>query len=244
MTTPGAPPTLAPEIIEALACPLDEMLARAEAFANLVDEANQKFNLTAIKGKPTVLSELVLQSLVFLPRLKRHAADFGDAPLHVLDLGSGAGIPGVPLALARPEWKVTCLEATGKKARFIGEAAEALGLKNVAVLNERAETLGHDARHRGRYDVVVARFVGGLRELCELGIPFLRQKGLLVTVRFDGPEVAQEAREAAVASRVVGGDRPVACPAPDGHTLLCATKISPSPHTYPRAAGMPKTRPL
>jgi 16S rRNA (guanine527-N7)-methyltransferase len=226
---------------------------QASAYAELINEANQKFNLTAIKDGEAIYHELVLDSLTLLPELDKQARnvafireveDVDKLELHVLDLGSGAGIPGLPLAIARPNWRITCLDATGKKAAFIGEAAEQLGLANVTSLHDRSEDLAHKKLHREQYDAVVMRFVGAMNEACELGLPFLRLMGWLWCLKFQGKDAEKEAREARGAAGALGGDEIEQREAPNDRLILGVQKIYRSPKQYPRNPGVPKNNPI
>ena len=169
--------------LQAMAVPFGLELAADEwrmlgTFLDLLTEANKRMNLTRIVERDDAWSRHVLDSLTLLPFIEAAGAR------HLLDLGSGGGFPGVPIAVCRPDLPVTLLEATGKKARFLAEAATALGLENVTVLSERAETLGSpDGGGRGAWDVVTARAVGGLPVLLELALPLVSEGGALLAIK-------------------------------------------------------------
>jgi 16S rRNA (guanine527-N7)-methyltransferase len=160
-------------------------------------------------------------------------------------VGSGGGLPGIPLAIARPDARVTLLEATGKKAAFLERAARGLGLDNVRVLTARAEEAAHDSRERERYDVVVARAVAPLPALVELTLPFVRVGGVLAAVK--GSRAEQETAEGEGAVRRCGGgevqSRSLSADTP-ALRLLLIPKVSPTPPELPRRPGMPVKRPL
>ena len=167
----------------------------------------------------------------------------GDAR-RVVDVGSGGGLPGLPLKIARPELGVTLVEADGKKAAFLVRACAELGLQDVEVVNRRAEEVGRDPRYREQFDVAVARAVAPMPVLAELCLPLVRVGGRLL---------AQKTRSGDVASRVraiveMGGSVVWVVPAPstarDTGTIVIVGKTSPTPAKYPRRPGVPSRRPL
>jgi 16S rRNA (guanine527-N7)-methyltransferase len=198
--------------------------------------ANRRFNLTRITDPEDAWTRHVLDSLSLLPWIQELGAT------SLIDVGSGGGLPGIPLAIAAPHVSVTLLEATGKKARFLEEVAAALGLDNVTVVGERAETLGHDrARHRERYDIVTSRAVGRLPVLAELTVPFARRGGLILAIK--GEQAMAEIDEARAAfatlmARVVDTVR-----TPTG-TVVVMEKTGLTPRMFPRRPGEPKRVPL
>ena len=194
-------------------------------------------NLTAITEPEAV------ETLHFLDSLTLPESTLG----RVLDVGSGAGFPGVPLKIAFPGLRMELLEATGKKAAFLRELVAALGLEDVAVHHGRAEDLGREPSLRGAFDAVLARGVARLSTLAELTLPFLRVGGVLVAHK--SADVGAEVDGAAEAVRTLGGAAPVvhSVSAPgldDGRTLVVVEKVSATPDKYPRRAGMPAKRPI
>jgi 16S rRNA (guanine527-N7)-methyltransferase len=171
-----------------------------------------------------------------------------EAPgMRLLDVGAGAGFPGVPLAIVRPEWAVTLLEATQKKVHFLEHLVATLDLRNVRIVTGRAEEVAHERRHRGRYDAVVARGLAALPVLLEYCTPFCRPGGLVVAPKKGdiAAEVAQGRRAAAALGAVIREVRPVALPGlMDDRALVVAEQRQRAPAIYPRAAGAPRTRPL
>lgn len=166
--------------------------------------------------------------------------------VRVLDLGTGAGVPGVPLKILFPAADLTLVEATKKKAAWLERLVTALPLAGVRVLGARAEDLGHDPAHRGRYDIVVARAVAPLRVLLEMALPLLRVGGLLAAPK--GERARQEVGEAEHAARVLLADldvEPMEVPfASHGPLVVFARKTAETPARYPRRAGMASKRPL
>ena len=198
----------------------------------LLEAWNAAINLTAVRDPVEAVRRHVLDSLAATSALRAAGVDA------LLDLGSGAGYPGLPLALALPTRRTLLVDSVAKKARFLATAITALGLEaSVEAFAGRAEVLAGDPRHRGRWPAVVARAVGGLDEVAELGLPLLVRGGLLVAWKRDdvGPEVA------AAADLVggLGGSDPAILPVDprlglDGHVLVTIVKERATPTGYPR----------
>ena len=214
----------------------------AAAFVDLLLTVNEHRNLTRVVEPAAVARDHLLDAIAALPRLDVLA------PASVVDIGSGGGIPALPLALARPMLHWTLVEATRSKAAFLREAAATLGLSNVDVLAERAEDVGRDAGLREVADVVIARACAPLPVLAELALPLLRIGGTLLA--WKGPLTAEdeEVVRGAAASALLGGDRPTIMvaghPALGGRTFVTIRKLSPTDERYPRRAGQPSRRPL
>ena len=218
----------------------EEQFAR---YSRFLREANTRVNLTAITEPDAVQTLHFLDSLTVAGALSEATLSDG----RVLDVGSGAGFPGVPLKLVFPGIRLELLEATGKKTAFLREVLAELELPDVAVHTGRAEDLAHEASMRGAFDVVLARGVAKLAALVEVTLPFLRVGGVLVAHKSATAEA--EAKAAAKAVRVLGGAppdvRPVIAPGlEDGRTLVVVEKVAGTPKGYPRRAGMPAKHPM
>ncbi len=166
--------------------------------------------------------------------------------VRVLDLGSGAGFPGLPLKILFPAVDLTLVEATKKKAGWLERLVTALELEGVRVLDARAEDLGRDPSHRARYDIVTARAVAPLRVLLEMALPLLRVGGLLAAPK--GERASQEVAEAGHAAQVLSAaveverlEVPFVAHQP---LVVLATKTGETPERYPRRAGILSKRPL
>lgn len=219
---------LAPQQLEQFAIYLAELQAW-----------NEHTNLTAITGAQQIVTRHFLDSL-------RCALSWGDAPNSLIDVGAGAGFPGLPLKILRPELQLTLVESIGKKATFLRHSVDRLGLRDVVVLASRAEAIGRDATQREHYDVVVARAVADLRVLSEYCLPLCRIDG-----RFLAPKGAQIEAELAAAQPAIatlGGHviavEPVELPGVEPRSLVVMGKIASTPSQYPRALGIPAKRPL
>lgn len=231
-----APPQSVVDMVKAygvtLAGPLERSLAR---YLELLLETNRSFNLTAVTDAEDAWERHIADSLSLVPDLAELSAG-----ARVIDVGSGGGLPGLPLAIALPQLRFTLLEATGKKARFLEDAARALGLSNVAVVNQRAESFGQGP-DRERFDACTSRALSRLPVLLELSLPLLRVGGLKLAIK--GEQAEQEVREAARALSVLGGHVEGLRRTPTG-TVVRVRKQAPSPSRYPRAPGEPKRSPL
>ena len=181
---------------------------------------------------------LVEDSRVLLPFLP-------SGPLRLIDVGSGGGLPGLPLKLARPQLSLTLLEANRRKAAFLVQAVAKLGLDGVEVVAARAEDAGRDPRHREGYDAATARALAAMPVLAELCLPFLRLGGRLFAMKADAVEEALAAEP--VISRLGGrllAVTPAASAARSLGQVVVVEKVSPTPSEYPRRAGVPGRRPL
>ncbi len=218
-------------------------LAQFRRYHQTLAEWNTRVNLTSVTEWDAVLTTHFLDSLTVVQAIPEPVLRGGA----VLDVGSGAGFPGVPLKIAFPQIALSLVEATGKKAAFLTHLLRELGLRDVQVLNARAEDLAHDPRHREQYDVVLARALAPLPTLVELTLPFVKLGGRLIAQK-KGDELA-ELDAAAYAVQQLGGRleqvQPIDQPALSGaRALVVVSKVSPSPDRYPRRSGMPAHRPL
>ncbi|MGD9692014.1 MAG: 16S rRNA (guanine(527)-N(7))-methyltransferase RsmG [Phycisphaerales bacterium] len=214
-----------------------EELARLGRFLGMLLETNTRFNLTAIRSADEAWERHILDAL----GLVQFLADVEEGS-RVADVGSGGGVPGLPLAIVFPGLRFTLIEATGKKARFLEAAAEALGLTNVRVTQERAEVLGHDREgHRGQYDAVLARAVGHLAVVAELCAPLAKVGGLLLMTK--GQKAEEELGEAKQALHMLHLSAAGVVETPTGR-IVALEKRRETPRTYPRRPGEPARAPL
>lgn len=230
----------------ALGCPLNAaQLAMFEAYRSELLRWNLRTNLTAITDPAEIEVRHFLDSLTVFAELPERdpAADH----LTLLDVGTGAGFPGLPLKIALPDLRMWLIEATGKKAAFLQHIVSVLGLAGVTVLQGRAEELGHEQGLREFFDVTVARAVGQLAVLAELNLPFTTVNGRFIAMKKG--DVEEEVRAAATAIEALGGSFARVSPAmveglDDNRWLVVIQKTSPTPSKYPRRPGMPSKRPL
>jgi 16S rRNA (guanine527-N7)-methyltransferase len=217
-------------------------LDRLERYVALLLAANARVNLTRIVEPAEVARQHLLDALAALPRLDALA------PRRAVDLGSGGGVPAIPLAIARPDVEWLLVDSVAKKAAVLAELVRELGLDGVRVAAERAETIGRDPAWREAADLVTARACAALPVLAELALPLLRRGGSLLAwkgpLTGDAPEVRAGARAAA---QLGGGGisiRPAGPPQLGGHTFVEVGKRAPTPSRFPRRPGEPGRRPL
>ncbi len=202
---------------------------------------NQRFNLTAITEPLEVEVKHFLDSLTCLLAMEREPRG------RLIDVGTGAGFPGIPLRMVCPKLRVTLVESTRKKADFCRHIVDGLGLKGVEVRNDRVEEVARESGHREAYRWGVARAVASLDVVGEYVLPLLTLGGRLIAMKGEtGPAEVQEA-EAALG--VLGGEVerlvPVELPTvPETRYLVLVDKVSRTPNRYPRRVGVPEKRPI
>lgn len=221
---------------------IDEATAsKFREFKELVLAWNEKVNLTSITEEEDFIKKHFIGSVL--------CAGF-DELTHaktVIDIGTGAGFPGVPLALLFPEKQFLLMDSTGKKITILGAITKKLELPNIKLIHARAEDLAHDKEHREAYDLCVSRAVANLATLSEYGLPFVKTGGSLVS--YKGPDTDEEVKAAEKAVKVLGGDfAGIKKVKPGGfdldHSFVIIKKIKETPEKYPRRAGIPAKAPL
>ncbi|HEY1411909.1 MAG TPA: 16S rRNA (guanine(527)-N(7))-methyltransferase RsmG [Rhodopila sp.] len=217
----------------------EEQLDRLSKYLDLLLEANRRMNLTRIVDRDAAELQHVADALTLLKFIPPGAR-------RIADVGSGGGVPGVPLAVALPEVQFVLLESTRKKAVFLEEAARELALANVRVASMRAEDAGRDAAFRETFEVVTARAVGAMNWIAEWCLPLLRKGGVLLAMK--GPKAAEELPLAEHAIKLLGGGspdvRPAGLPGAGGHVIVAIRKIAKTPPAYPRPATATRGKPL
>ncbi|MBT9175815.1 MAG: Ribosomal RNA small subunit methyltransferase G [Firmicutes bacterium] len=225
---------------EALGVPLPpHALGHFSFYLEFLLEYNAKFNLTKINTPGEVWRKHFLDSLSALLVIKSQGK--------VVDVGSGAGFPGIPLAIACPSLYVTLVDSLGKRVRFLEEVVVRLGLGGVRVVQARAEDLGRMPEHRERYAYAVTRAVGSLNVLAEYCLPLVERGGIMLAMK--GTAAFREVEAAERAVKVLGGGELTtsAWTLPGGgeqRVLVAVKKFRPTPPTYPRRAGLPSKQPL
>lgn len=210
---------------------------------------NQKTNLTAIIDPEGVQVKHFLDSLTCAVVLERRLAA-KEQPLlpdfRLIDVGSGAGLPGIPLKIYYPAMQLTLLDSVGKKTAFLAHLAERLDLHKIEIITGRAEDLGRDPEHRERYDVAVARAVAAMPVLAEYCLPFVRVGGLFLAQKGTVQEELEQARPAL--STLGAGQLTLEelsiPPLLQLRTLVTVEKERSTPQQYPRKAGVPARSPL
>ncbi len=205
---------------------------------------NKSLNLTSITDPEEIVYKHFADSLSIIPAMDLNGHEEN---LAVIDIGTGAGFPGIPLKIALPDIELALVDSTRKKMRFVEHVVSALGLKDVAVLASRAEELAHDPIHRESYQYVLSRAVAKLPVLAELCLPFCVPNGRFIAQKKG--DITDEVKSAHTAFNILGAKLhkvlPVTLPGlDDSRFLVVVDKISPTPAGYPRRPGIPLKRPL
>lgn len=227
--------------VEQLQLPLSDLqYEQLIRYRNELLDWNTRMNLTAITNAGEVLRKHFLDSLSLLQAFRHSEA-------HVLDIGTGAGFPGLVLKIAYPQWHVTLLEATGKKVTFLQHIIDTLHLQGVEAIHGRAEELAHQRDYRSRYDLVTARAVSALPTLLEYATPFCRIDGTMIFPKKG--DLAEEMAQARRAAPLVGAAFVSAMPITlsglnDGRRLLVWQQRKLCPAQYPRSGAAMAKKPL
>jgi 16S rRNA (guanine527-N7)-methyltransferase len=222
----------------------NRQLEQFETYYRELIDWNRRVNLTAITDYDDVQIKHFLDSLTVVLALKR---PFDQKVLKVIDVGTGAGFPGIPLKITLPKIRLTLLETTVKRVRFLEHITNILGLKGVEILTGRAEVFGRSIEYREKFDVVLSRAVAALPSLVELALPFCAAGGNFIAQK--QTRVAPEVERAKNAVSMLGGELReiinIDLPGFSGNRCLVVyDKIAPTPFEYPRRPGIPAKKPL
>jgi 16S rRNA (guanine527-N7)-methyltransferase len=213
--------------------------AQFDQYLDLLTEANQRMNLTRIVDRPSAELLHIADALTLLPFLPK-----GD--VRIADVGSGGGVPGIPLAIARPDARFTLIEATKKKTVFLEETAKALNLTNVRVHPARAEEAGQFSGLRAKFEAAVCRAVGTTDWIAEWCLPLVKVGGKMLAMK--GPKVNEELPLAEKAIQRLGGGAATihmsGVDALGGHVILEVVKVGATPAVFPRSPTVAKGAPL
>jgi 16S rRNA (guanine527-N7)-methyltransferase len=219
----------------------NKTVLKFEKYMKLILEWNQKVNLTAITEESDFINKHFIDSIL--------CADFAELKnaKTIIDVGTGAGFPGVPLALVFPEKQFLLIDSVGKKLKVLKEILNNLEISNVELLHTRAEDLAHKEEYREKFDLCVSRAVANLAALTEYCLPFISIGGTFIS--YKGPGVSEELKESASAIKLLGGDageiRKINL---EGfgldHNMIVIKKKRKTPEKYPRKAGMPSKEPI
>lgn len=217
----------------------EKQLAQFTRYYELLVETNKVMNLTAITEPEEVAVKHMVDSLL--------AYEDGMQGKTLVDVGTGAGFPGVPLKIYCPSLKVTLVDSLGKRLRFLQQVIDELGLKGIRCEHLRAEDAGRSKKHREQYDYVTARAVARLSVLSEYCLPLAKKGGQFIALK--GSRFAEEIEEGEAAVKILGGKiisaEPVKLPGlDDGRAIIKIAKIKATPAQYPRKAGTPEKQPL
>lgn len=219
----------------------DEKLIKFGKYMEMILEWNNRMNLTSITDPNEIVVKHFLDSLsiLYTEHIKENIV--------IMDIGTGAGLPGIPLKIIFPDIRMILVDSLKKRTQFLSEVVEKLDLRNVEIIHARAEDLGKNDAYRESCDLVLSRAVAELRVLAEYCLPFTRVDGFFIA--YKGPGAANELSFAKKALSVLGGDHGkienIPVPFSDRiHQLVIIHKISKTPIKYPRSPGKPKKSPL
>lgn len=217
----------------------DEKLSALEKYAELLKEWNEKMNLTAITDDEGIAVKHFIDSMTILKHNKPKPGD------KVIDIGTGAGFPGIPLKITEPQIELTLLDSLNKRLVFLDAVCTELSIK-AELLHSRAEDGARTEEHREQYDIVVSRAVAALPALCEYCLPYVRVGGCFLAMK--GPDAEEELHQAENAIRLLGGktDTIDSLTLPDGseRNIIRIFKSSPTPEKYPRRGTKINKNPL
>ncbi|MGI6450811.1 MAG: 16S rRNA (guanine(527)-N(7))-methyltransferase RsmG [Desulfitobacteriia bacterium] len=221
-----------------------KQLEQFSVYTKLILAWNERINLTAITDLEQIRVKHFLDSLIFAKKLQEH---YPEQRIYLADLGTGAGFPGIPLKIVRPELEVVLIDALAKRINFLTEVIETLKLTGIRAYHARAEDIGKDPDFRERFDVVTARAVAELPVLLEYAIPLLKVGGRLLAAK--GMEPESELQAAAKAMQILNCrmeqlDKYSLGQGADYRAMFSIQKVKPTPAKYPRSAGKPKKNPL
>lgn len=220
-----------------------QQLERFERYMELLVDWSQRVSLTAVKDEEGIQRRHFLESAALVRVLRGHGISLEDSSL--IDVGSGAGLPGIPLKIVEPSIRLTLVEAKQRKSAFLKAAVSELDLHDVEIITTRAEDAGHDEQYREAFDFAVAKALAPLRTLVELTLPFVRIGGIVIAPK--GKEAETEVNAAQTALETLNGTvrsiDPIPLAQPQQYVVLIDKEL-PTPDGFPRRPGMPAKRPL
>lgn len=218
-----------------------EQMNQFEVYYNMLIEKNKVMNLTTITDIDEVIDKHFVDSLSLIK-----AVDLSQ-DLKILDLGTGAGFPGIPLKIVYPNLKITLLDSLNKRIKFLDEVIEELHLTGIESIHGRAEDFAQKMEHREKYDICVSRAVANLATLSEYCMPYLKIGGMFIS--YKAGIIEEELQAAKQAFHTLGGSikEVITFNLPKTDTqrsLICINKNKKTPKTYPRKAGLPSKEPI
>ena len=219
----------------------EDQISAFNKYYELLYKWNKKINLTAITEPKDVAIKHMVDSLSCFK------ADLFKENTSLIDVGTGAGFPGLPLKIFYPSLKLTLLDSLNKRVKFLQLVVDELGLKDVEVIHARSEEAARNKKYREKFDLATARAVARLPIICEYCLPFVKDGGTFIALK--GRQYEEEATQAQKAIKVLGGEiadiMPVKLPEiDDKRAVIYIKKIKSTPKTYPRKAGTPERNPI
>ena len=217
----------------------DEQLKKFYRYMDLLLEWNEKINLTAITETDEVILKHFIDSMTVFKYLVESK--------NIIDVGTGAGFPGIPIAIMNQNKNITLLDSLNKRINFLNEVCSELKINNIKTYHGRAEEFGHNKQHREKYDIAISRAVANMTTLVEYLIPFIKVGGRCICMK--GNDIEEELEQAKFAIKELGGkiEKVERFNLPNSdmeRNIIIITKIKETPNSYPRKAGMPSKMPL
>lgn len=217
----------------------DNKIQKFYDYMNLLVEWNKKINLTAITEEKDIILKHFVDSLTVLKYIKENKS--------IVDVGTGAGFPGIPLAIMNDSLKITLVDSLNKRINFLNEVCNKINLENIKAIHARAEEFGQDNNYRESYDVAISRAVANLTVLAEYLLPLVKVGGKIICMK--GPDIEEELKQAKSAIDILGGKFErcdnFCLPKSDiSRNIIIINKIKETPKKYPRKAGTPAKTPL
>ena len=217
----------------------DNKIQKFYDYMNLLVEWNKKINLTAITEEKDIILKHFVDSLTVLKYIKENKS--------IVDVGTGAGFPGIPLAIMNDSLKITLVDSLNKRINFLNEVCNKINLENINAIHARAEEFGQDNNYRESYDVAISRAVANLTVLAEYLLPLVKVGGKIICMK--GPDIEEELKQAKSAIDILGGKFErcdnFCLPKSDiSRNIIIINKIKETPKKYPRKAGTPAKPPL
>ena len=225
----------------------DEMKRQFSKYYEMLVEWNKVMNLTGITEYEEVYEKHFLDSICIVKAFSEKNIFLSDTTKKVIDIGTGAGFPGIPLKIVFTDMDITLLDSLNKRINFLNAVIEELGLSGIDTIHGRAEDYAKNQQHREKYDLCVSRAVANLSTLSEYCVPFLKRGGYFIS--YKSGEVDEELKDAEKALSLLGGkaEKVVKFKIPEtdiGRSFVIINKIQSTPGKYPRKAGLPSKEPL
>lgn len=217
----------------------EEQIKQFYDYMNLLLEWNEKINLTAITDKDEIILKHFVDCLTISKYIKENAC--------IIDVGTGAGFPGIPLKISRKDVKIVLMDSLNKRINFLNEVIQSLKLENIETIHSRAEELGKNKKYREKFDVATSRAVANLNTLSEYMLPFVKKGGISICMK--GPGADEEVQKGKRAISILGGEISSVdsfdLPNSDiARNVVIINKKDVTPGKYPRKAGTPAKEPL
>ena len=223
----------------------DEEIRAFQIYAAMLKEKNKVMNLTAVDDDKGIAMKHFIDSLTLCPYIREEESK-AKGQLTFIDVGTGAGFPGLPVKISCPELSVTLMDSLEKRLKFLGEVIDALGLKDCITVHSRAEDAGRNKKFREKYDIVTARAVARLSVLAEYCLPLVKVGGVFLAMKSHSEEEETEAGKAiALLGGTIEKTDTFKLPGTDmERTIIVVRKIRPTPARFPRKAGTPSKTPI